>query len=169
MIQHCRLTRFRKRALREPDKTLKEILELGRSLELADQHAATIEDQSVNVLRKKQSHRNPKMHDTPSVPSTTQSRDNQQAAQTRSKVCRNCGGPFPHTNTCPAKGRTCNYCKKPNHFKSMCRKLKRKTQVKAINNPIHDDSSDDNDDGSYELLCNLHSREQVNTIQTLNC
>ena len=36
VIQHCKSSRLRKRALREPDKTLKEILEMGRSLEIAD-------------------------------------------------------------------------------------------------------------------------------------
>lgn len=165
VIQHCRSTRFRKRALREPDKTLKEILELGRSLELADQHAATIEDDhdsSVHAMRRN-SYRKANSHDKPSV----SQRSNPNPAQTSSKVCRNCGGPFPHTNICPAKGKTCNYCKKQNHFKSMCRKLKRKMQVRQISDPPRDDSdsSNDSDDESYELNCNLHTREQVSTIK----
>ena len=39
------------------------------------------------------------------------------------RKCFNCGGPFPHSNAkpCPAKGKTCNKCQKPNHFASQCR------------------------------------------------
>jgi hypothetical protein len=40
--------------------------------------------------------------------------------------CRNCGGQFPHTIKCPAKGKTCNFCKKHNHCRKVCRsRLKR--------------------------------------------
>ena len=39
-----------------------------------------------------------------------------------SKECRNCGLKWPHKNgPCPAKGRTCNKCGKPNHFARVCR------------------------------------------------
>ena len=50
VIQHYHSSRLRKRALREPNKSLTEILVLGRSLELADQHAAAIEDESINAI-----------------------------------------------------------------------------------------------------------------------
>ncbi len=43
VIQHCR-------SLREPDKSLTEILALGRSVELADQQAAAIEDETVTAI-----------------------------------------------------------------------------------------------------------------------
>lgn len=44
--------------------------------------------------------------------------------------CYGCGS-STHThgsNSCPAKGKTCNYCKKPNHFASVCFKNKAKTE-----------------------------------------
>ena len=38
------------------------------------------------------------------------------------KACRNCGGILPHKDSpCPANGRECNLCKKPNHVASVCR------------------------------------------------
>ena len=38
-----------------------------------------------------------------------------------SSVCRQCGFAWPHTGKpCPAKGKTCKKCGKPNHFAKMC-------------------------------------------------
>ena len=33
----------------------------------------------------------------------------------------NCGGHYPHDGQCPAAGKTCNLCRKPNHFATVCR------------------------------------------------
>lgn len=39
------------------------------------------------------------------------------------KECFNCGREWPHTDgVCAAKGKTCNYCKKLDHFSIKCRK-----------------------------------------------
>jgi hypothetical protein len=36
-------------------------------------------------------------------------------------TCRKCGYEFPHRDKlCPATGKTCNECKKPNHFACCC-------------------------------------------------
>ena len=45
IIQHCRSNRLRRRALRENDKSLSDIQTLGRSLELSDRQANTIESE----------------------------------------------------------------------------------------------------------------------------
>ena len=51
----------------------------------------------------------------------------------RTEKCRNCGGNFLHkTGLCPAKGKTCNYCQKQNHFVVVCMKKKRKEQGSVI-------------------------------------
>ena len=34
---------------------------------------------------------------------------------------RNCGGEFPHASKCPALGKTCNFCRKMNHFAKVCK------------------------------------------------
>ena len=45
-------------------------------------------------------------------------------------ICGNCGYNHSKTETCKAKGKQCNYCKKWNHFQSMCRS-KKKSQISA--------------------------------------
>ena len=44
IIQNCRSTQLRRRALREPGKSLSDILTLGRMLEQSDKQAAAIEN-----------------------------------------------------------------------------------------------------------------------------
>ena len=48
--------------------------------------------------------------------------------------CGKCGGNLPHSGPCPAKGKLCGYCKKPNHFLKVCRKLKFKNRQR---NKVH--------------------------------
>ena len=38
-----------------------------------------------------------------------------------SKTCRNCWGAWPHDGQCPANGKQCRKCRKPNHFARVCR------------------------------------------------
>ena len=66
-------------------------------------------------------------------------------SKTTTRSCRRCGGNFPHTDTCPAMGKTCNYCKKPNHFAKVCRNRKH-TSVHEITASKHTGSSDSSED-----------------------
>jgi hypothetical protein len=50
-------------------------------------------------------------------PPTTTSTGNP-AANT---ACRSCGGACANPSLCPARGKTCSYCQKPNHFARVCR------------------------------------------------
>jgi hypothetical protein len=50
--------------------------------------------------------------------------------------CRNCGGEFPHASKCPALGKTCNFCRKMNHFAKVCRS-KRGRQNTNNNTRVH--------------------------------
>jgi hypothetical protein len=50
VIQNCKSNRLCRRALREPDKTLNDILTLGRTLEMADAQATEMERESVNKI-----------------------------------------------------------------------------------------------------------------------
>ena len=79
------------------------------------------------------------------------------------KTCRNCGGQHPHKTVCPASGKTCNYCKKPNHFKTVCNKLKRKQQVKVVSDDKSAETdSDDTDDYCYTINTET---EVTNTVK----
>ena len=113
-------------------KSLTEILALGRFLELADQQAAPIEDESINAIEHNKSWKTT----TKTKPEIQPPKDKNPGANrskhpSSQKICRNCGGQYPHDTVCPARGKICNYCKKPNHFKTVCNKLKQK-QVQLV-------------------------------------
>ena len=177
IIQHCRSTRLRKRALREPDKSLAEILELGRSLELADKHAATMEQEGINRVK-------PQIHSksnkkgkaaqaktsgsdssAPAIKHSTCADKHQSQNRSRQKICLYCGGEYPHKQTCPAKGKTCNYCKKRDHFKKMCFKLKKKEQ-QAVQTLSEGAYSFEATAGGYEQNSDSSDDEYSNSIRT---
>lgn len=172
VIQHCKSSRLRKRALREPDKSLKDILELGRSFELVDKQAAVIEDETVNSVkpsryqRKSGSQSESSITDDQATTSRPQrnrtfQKPQNPRQQSSEKKCMRCGGKYPHEDTpCPAIGMTCNYCKKPNHFKSVCLKLKNKEQVKVVTQHFPETDSDESSD---EYCYSIHSA--VNNVK----
>ena len=125
--------------MREADKSLEDILTLGRTLEMADSQAAIIErDEKEAINRVKSNPKSFRKHPkTPKEPKMSKEKRNPM-------TCRYCGGEYPHANKCPALGKTCNYCKKKNHFKSMCRKLKYK-QVKQVSTESDKESSSEDE------------------------
>ena len=50
VIQNCKSNRLRRRALREPDKRLDDLLTMGRALEMDDAQSLTMERDSVNKV-----------------------------------------------------------------------------------------------------------------------
>ena len=92
-----RSSRIRRRALRDPTYTLKDMLIDGRRDETSSYQARDIETTHVHT---ETTHR-------------LQSKSDK-------KTCNNCGGEWPHKNQCPAQGKTCRKCNKPNHFQSVC-------------------------------------------------
>ena len=109
-----RSSRIRKRALRDPNYALKDMLLGGIRDESSTYQAKHIESKE----------------EMPAVPAVTHRfRANQQS--TSQKVCSHCGGAFPHKGLCPAKGKTCRNCNKPNHFAVACRSSKTPQQHKA--------------------------------------
>ena len=163
VIQHCHSSRLRKRALREPDKSLPEILALGRSLELADQQAAAIEDESINAIERNKSWKTT----TKTKPEIQPPKDKNPAANrlkhpTSQKICQNCGGQYPHDTICPAKGKICHYCKKPNHFKTVCNKLKPKQVQLVSDEKSAETDSDESDDYCYTITTET---EVINSVK----
>ena len=163
VIQHCHSSRLRKPALREPGKSLTEILALGRSLELADQHAAAIENESINAIERNKSWKTT----TKTKPEIQPPKDKNPAANrskhpTSQKICRNCGGQYPHDTICPAKGKICHYCKKPNHFKTVCNKLKRKQVQLVSDDKSAETDSDESDDYCYTVTTET---EVINSVK----
>ena len=116
VIQNFKSNRLRRRALREPDKTLNDILTLGRTLEMADTQATEMErETTVNKItntNKTYPKTNYKQQRGQQA-SSSYHNPNYSNRPTRQTQCRNCGGQFPHKNgPCPANGKTCNACHK---------------------------------------------------------
>ncbi|PFX12252.1 Uncharacterized protein K02A2.6 [Stylophora pistillata] len=48
--------------------------------------------------------------------------------ENQANICDNCGRSHSKSETCPARGQTCNYCKKKGHFIQVCKKRMRSKQ-----------------------------------------
>ena len=62
----------------------------------------------------------------------------QQATGDNSRQCYQCGGPYnkTHSQSCPAKGKSCDNCGRLNHFARVCRSRRNpKSAVDSIDNP----------------------------------
>ena len=132
-----RSSRIRKRALRDPDYSLKDMLIDGRRDETSDYQAKDIESKEGYTENTNRLEMKPK------------------------KTCNNCGGEWPHLAQCPAKGKTCRKCGKANHFQVVCRsknlskgtknrpRVQRKTP--AVRPFEHDAVSSDDDEYLYSV------------------
>ena len=101
IISSCRDAGLRRRALRDPTLTLKGLLDLAQVLEASETQAKAIENDLQRLKLEERSYHI--------------SNDNE---------CGNCGYRHRYPGVCPAKGKTCNYCGKPNHFANKCRSRK---------------------------------------------
>ena len=117
VIKYCRSNRLRRRALREPDKSLDVILTLGRTLELANVLPSDSECETVNKI-----HREKTQNKTKEVQySPHEGNSKTPKTQSKNTHCLQCGGIFPHRQEpCPAKVKTYKWCHKPNHYASVC-------------------------------------------------
>ena len=144
--------RLRRRALRD-NYTLDQALAEARSQELSERRAGEIEKSTEKLktlhLKDKQSTSKPH-HRERKTRTSTQGKHSKASESDKMKVtqsCYHCGGDYPHKGKCPAKGATCNFCKKTGHFEKVCIQ-KRKTQgqgkrVKHVSAYESDGSSDD--------------------------
>ena len=126
-------SRIRKRALRDPKFTLKDMLVDGRCDEISTYQSQEVESTGHSDAQ------------------THQIRPRQKKDNFSTKPCRNCGGTFPHKESpCPAEGREGNLGKKPYHFASVCRssmkpkqynsnsRKSRKSSYRKKHGPRHD-------------------------------
>ena len=112
IVAKCRSNYLRKRAL-EKERTLSNLLEWARTIELAESRANRISPGiSMGVLS----------HDT--VNKLTGARSKQRHApnvNSHSIQCFKCGFDYPHENKCPAEGKECKACGQRNHLARCCR------------------------------------------------
>lgn len=125
IIQTCTSSRLRRRALSEPALTLKQLLDIARSMEAAERQVKCIErnkefstgssDTTVAAIQQSDNTRRYQQHGPSSV--------NQSRPTATNAICRNCGGSFPHPGgrmSCPGYGKRCNLCSKLNHLARCC-------------------------------------------------
>ncbi len=115
---------MRRRALREDTLTLSRLLDMGLSFETSEAQALGIEkeeppaqsDQDVWQFQAcKTQGQTINNHRLKGIPP--------QRPVGKSPSCRNCGGSWPHAegqSSCPAKNKTCRYCKKVGHYEDVC-------------------------------------------------
>ena len=135
IIQGCYSSRLRRKILQESEKSLNDILKMARSLELSEQHAVEMEGASsstarapdpVNRVKPVKNQQPPRKFSKPqSQKNSSRSYQPRQYRPSSTKKCWFCGGEYPHQGTCPAKGKICNFCQKPDHLASVCHSRKR--------------------------------------------
>ena len=130
-------------------------LDLGKALAIArgiqisttQMKDLTEQDKSVHGMRKSRHDRNQAR--------TEQPRDD----NTRVSECRNCGRKHETKQKCPARGKVCFKCKKPNHYSRMCRSRGFHDLQQEVNEPELEDNDffigAINHEGGNELLVNL--------------
>ena len=128
IIQTCRSSRLRRRALTDNTLTLTALIDLGRSMETTDRqtkliekstkHASAVDSTTIaHIKRKQQQQRGGASNNWKSKPTT-------QSMRRVITTCRNCAQPWPHPGgktSCPAWGSRCRGCNRENHWIKCCR------------------------------------------------
>ena len=160
IVTHGTSSRLRKKALRDPKYTLKEMLLECQRDETSTQQASSIES---NIGPKQELHR--VIHSQP------------QKRAVNDKQCRQCGGSYPHKNQpCPATGKICHKCGKKNHFAKYCmsktqqqpgRTQPSKKHVRPITTNMVDQRQQDSDsDSDLDYIYAVKNNKKSGTTVT---
>lgn len=129
-------------------------MKAGRALELSETQTKELEnhEQTVNAvkfnkkgisthLKGKQRHQQPRQESRTRYESRNRSNSRKENIK-----CRNCGGPYPHKDSCPARNTKCNSCGKLNHFARVCRT----NPPESAKHVTHEDTAE-NDEYVYTI------------------
>ena len=117
ILAKCRSDYLRKRAL-EKERSLSDLLELARTIELSETRAKRISAGAMSVSSST-SETVSKLTDQSTRPK--QARTPRKDSQRGKLTCYRCGFDYPHENRCPAEGKECRSCGLMNHFARCCR------------------------------------------------
>ena len=145
----------RVRLLREADLTLEKTVDICRATEHSKAQAKSLQSdgtaETVEVIKDGRRKAN--------ITRREKARRQQSSEQTN---CGNCGRQH-EPRACPAYGKRCNHCGKPNHFSTVCRsKQAQPTNIKDIEYSGEDSDSDFGIDGlSVDSMNESGSEEHV--------
>ena len=147
---------------RGSDLTLAKALEIGQQFELSQKQLKLIRSEEVvNRIGTKPS-KKPNKKPQQQAQFHQRSSSSLESKDVKSK-CNNCG--TMHTKgKCPARGTLCNYCKKPDHWLSVCRKRLRKINLVDEVEQESTDSDTDSEDPLYIQTIDIES-VTVNSVQ----
>ena len=108
--------------------TLDKAVELARSFEASQAQLSAMAGSSTN--NSEETVHLVQKQNTGKGPQGTQTSNSQPPRGTR--LCGNCGRSHNSLSNCPARGQTCLYCKKPNHFAEVCRSKARRQRFHSL-------------------------------------
>ena len=164
-VAWCACDKIRERLLQEPDtRTLDEMMIVAQSMERAMAEAPALMSSSAN--------NSPSSAPVGRIASRRDGRHHQEAlprspprgssdASAERTACTNCGsaGHDARSESCPARGRRCNYCQLYGHFRSVCRRRRtsgsgraatpaRQRSTSAVANNVESDTDSQTDEAS---------------------
>jgi len=134
IILSCSSQRLRRKGLRD-NLSLKDLLNAGKAFELSEIQANDVErsdsKSDVNTVSRGRSrnrqggsrnHAKSKYRNSSKNRGEKNHSDQQNSQNTsQKKNCYYCGGDYPHSGKCPARGKKCGACGVLNHFARVCR------------------------------------------------
>ena len=148
---------LRERLLREIDLTLDKAVQICRASELSKERSQTIASGTVQEVHSVRPKKVKSKTDKPSY-----NKEAKQKIPQPIKQCKYCGKSHQKQN-CPAYGKICNFCKRYNHFESVCQK-KRKQNVHQLQAAASLDMYDDSSDDEYFEIKTIQLKE-VNSVE----
>ena len=110
IIQGTTSVRLRRKTI-EQGLSLEKLLKTARAMETADEQTSEMEKQHSHAV----------VHNRNKIADKKPKRDARPKAGSHHTKCGLCGGNYPHQGNCPAQGKNCHNCGKPNHFSWVCR------------------------------------------------
>ena len=79
---------------------------------------------------------------------------------TSSRQCYYCGGDYSASHKCPAKGKICSNCDKPNHLAKVCKSTKKSVNFINQQQQNHDHRNDSSDELFIDIINKYKSDDQ---------
>lgn len=158
----CKSVKVREELIKQGSElTLQKAIDIARTQEISQAQLKSMAgaEQVNNIRRQEDKKRNTKerLPGKMKTPEAKQSKSTRSSANTR-KPCSRCGNRHEY-NKCPAYGKECLKCKKPNHFAKMCQS----SDVHNIDEESDDDYEDIEED-FYAGCIDKITQTQVNTV-----